>query len=408
MRSIKQGVPVLLVLAASALLQAAEVREWNTAAMDMIKQDGISNHMGNQTMATLHVAMFDAVNGIEQRYDPFQVQLRMPRHLPKQAAAAAAAYEVLSTLYPLKKETFKPLYQQQVSQVPGSAAKKAAIIYGQLVAQKILKQRQNDGSAQAGSVPYPDGTQPGQWRRTDANPPVLPGWGQVRPFTMSSGDQFRLIGPPPMIGYEYARDYAEVMAMGAKISPFRTAEQTTIARFWPMGIPRMWNLTAHQLADHLSCSLLQEARLFALLNVALADAQIVGWDMKYYYGFWRPVTAIRLGDQDGNDNTTADPAWESLLPAPAFPEYPSGHSTSCSAAATILAKFAGTDDFTFALTSEANPGLGPRTFDSFWQAAREAGISRVYGGIHFNFSNTEGLEAGRSLGRYIYENIMTD
>ena len=129
--------------------------------------------------------------------------------------------------------------------------------------------------------------------------------------------------------------------------------------------------------------------------------------MKYHYGFWRPVTAIQYGDEDGNDNTIGESGWESLIPAPAFPEYVSGHSTACASAATVLAKFTGTDSFTFTLTSEANPGLPPRTFSSFWQAAREAGISRIYGGIHFNFSNVEGLEAGRSLGRYIFENFLT-
>lgn len=398
----------VLLLSSEALMEAAEVGEWNIAAMDMIKSEGISNHFGNQTMATLHVAMFDAVNGIQQKYDPFLVQLRGPRQLSAETAAAAAAYEVLSTLYPDQKDTFKPLYEEQLARVSSKPIKNIAIVYGQLVARRVLNRRENDGSAEAGSVPYPDGTEPGQWRRTSAAPPVLPGWGQVRPFAMAAGDQFRLIGPPELTGYEYARDYIEVMEMGRNTSPFRTMDQTVIARFWAMGIPRMWNLAAHQLAEAMDCTLAEEARLFALLNVALADAQIVGWDMKYYYGFWRPVTAIRLGDQDNNDATPEDSTWDSLLPAPAFPEYPSGHSTSCGAAATVLAKFFGSDAYTFVMTSEANPALAPRTFDSFWEAAREAGMSRIYGGIHFNFSNTEGLEAGRSMGRYLYENYMTE
>ena len=399
---------VVLLLVGSTVMEGREVREWNMAAMDMIKADGISNHFGNQTMATLHIAIFDAVNGIQDHYDPFLVHLKGPRNLPEEAAVAAAAYEVLSTLYPQKKGLFKPLYEQQLARVPKQPHKQTAIVYGQLVARRVLKWRENDGSAEAGAVPYPDGTEPGAWRRTSAAAPVLPGWGQVRPFSMIRGDQFRLNGPPEMTGYEYARDYAEVLEMGRNTSPYRTGEQTVIARFWVIGIPRMWNLVAHQVSEEMDCGLVEEARLFALVNTALADAQIVGWDMKYHYGFWRPVTAIRLGDQDGNDATAADAAWESLLPAPAFPEYPSGHSTSSSAAAMVLAKFYGSDDFTFVLASEANPGLPYRTYSSFWQAAREAGLSRIYGGIHFNFSNTEGLEAGRSLGRYIYENFMTE
>lgn len=376
------------------------------AAMDMIKSDAISNHFGNRTTAMMHIAMFDAVNGIRGEYEPFVSMAPAPQDLSEQAAAASAAFEVLASLYPAKKDRFQPLYDEQLARVPDGPGKEAAIAYGKLVAQDVLASRNDDGSSQAGAVPYPDGTGPGQWRRTDEKPPMLPGWGQVRPFAMLRGDQFRLIGPLDMTGYEYARDYAEVADLGAKNSTSRTAEQTAIARFWVSGIPTLWNLVAHQVSEAKGCGLPEEARLFALLNVALADAQVVGWDMKYHYGFWRPIHAIRNGDQDGNDGTAADAAWESLLPAPAFPEYVSGHSTSCSAAATVLAKFNGTDEFTFVLTSEANPSLSPRTFHSFWAAAREAGISRIYGGIHFNFSNTEGLEAGRSLGRYLFENFL--
>jgi hypothetical protein len=351
--------------------------------------------------------MFDAINGIRGDYTPFLSAGGAPKDLPEQAAAAAAAFEVLSRLYPAKLGVFQPLYDEQLARVADGPAKEAAIAYGKLVAQDVLASRENDGSAEAATVAYPDGDQPGRWRRTSAMSPMLPGWGRVRPFAMTGGDQFRLVGPLDMAGYEYARDYAEVMEIGAKNSASRTSEQTTVARFWPSGIPALWNRVAHQVSEAKGYDLLENARLFALLNVALADAQVVGWDMKYHYGFWRPVTAIHEGDLDGNDGTMADPAWDSLLPAPAFPEYPSGHSTSCGAAATVLAKFVGTDEFTLTLTSEANPSLPERTYPGFWAAAREAGISRIYGGIHFNFSNTEGLEAGRSLGRYIFENFMT-
>lgn len=406
MKNLGVSCSIFVLLICSVSLRANEVKEWNLAVIDMIKADAVSNHFGNRATAMTHIAMFDAINGIRGQYEPFISEAPAPLDLPEQAAAASAAFEVLSSLYPAKEDRFQPLYDEQLARVPDGPGKEAAIAYGKLVAQDVLASRENDGSSQAGAVPYPDGTEPGQWRRTDGKAPMLPGWGQVRPFAMLARDQFRLIGPLDLTGYEYARDYAEVAEIGAKDSPSRTGEQTVIARFWMSGIPTLWNLVAHQVSEAKGCDLLDDARLFALLNVALADAQVVGWDMKYHYGFWRPVTAIRNGDQDGNDGTTADAVWESLLPAPAFPEYPSGHSTSCSAAATVLAKFAGTDEFTFVLSSEANPSLPPRTFPSFWAAVREAGVSRIYGGIHFNFSNTEGLEAGRSLGRYLFENFM--
>lgn len=392
----------------SASLKATEVKEWNIAMLDMIKVDGLSNQFGNRTMAMVHIAMFDAVNGIRGRYQPFLAAPNLSEGLPDRIAAAAAAFEVLSALYPQKLDHFGPLYDEQLARVAEGAAKANAAAYGRFVGQEVLAWRQNDGSAEAATVPFADGTKPGQWRRTDARPPMLPGWGAVRPFAMSRGDQFRLIGPPDMTGYEYARDYAEVMEIGGKNSTRRTDEQVMIARFWVSGIPTMWNIVAHQVSEQQGNGLLEDARLFALLNVALTDAQIAGWDMKYHFGFWRPVTAIHDGHLDDNDGTIADASWESLLPSPPFPEYPSGHSTSCSAAATVLARFVGTDEFTFVLDSQANPSLPPRTFGSFWEAAREAGLSRIYGGIHFNFSNTEGLEAGRSLGRYLFENFMAD
>jgi len=395
------------------------VMEWNLAMLDMIKTDSISNHFGNRTLAMVHIAMFDSINGIQQKYTQFDVPgfwhwrfvgnaRALPRTASPEAAAAAAAYTILSSQYPAKEATFSSLYQEQLARLtnnPGS--KQRGIRFGEDVAQAILQWREDDGSAEAASVPYPDGTELGKWRRTSMMPPMLPGWGDVEPFAMTSGDQFRLMGPPPLDSYEYARDYNEVKTIGEVDSPIRTEEQTTIARFWVSGIPRMWNLVARNLVEANQYDLLESARLLALLNVTMADANIVGWDMKYHYGYWRPVTAIQYGDVDGNDGTTGEAGWTSLIPAPAFPEYVSGHSTACGSAASLLAEFTGADAFAFTLASEANPALPPRTFNGFWQAAREAGISRIYGGIHFNFSNVEGLEAGRSLGRYIFENFMT-
>ena len=381
------------------------VLEWNTALMDMIKADNISNQFGNRALAMMHVAMFDAANGIEERYSRFFVDQKVSGQLPQDAAAASAAYTVLSSLYPAKQSMWQALYADHLAGVATNTPWRNAVRYGEETAQAVLSWRQNDGSAQA-NIPYLDGTEPGEYRRTGAAP-ILPGWGNVTPFAMKSGNQFRLNGPPPLDSYEYARDYNEVKEIGRNTSATRTPWQTETARFWPGGIPRMWNLVAHQVIGAGSYDLLETARLFALLNITLADANVMAWDMKYHYGFWRPITAIRQGDLDGNDATIGEAGWNSLLPAPAFPEYVSGHSTACPSAAMILDKFLGSDNFTFTLASEANPSLPPRTWDSFWAAAREAGISRIYGGIPFNFSNVEGLEAGRSLGRYVYENFMT-
>lgn len=385
------------------------VLQWNAAMLDLIKRKNISNLFGNRTMAMLHIAMFDSINGIQSKYSPYLNGInKPPQSISPYVAAATAAYTILSRLYPSEQVVFESLYHSQLSgQQSTPDLSRFAVQYGERIALAVLELRENDGSAEAASAPYPDGTEVGKWRRTPPfMPPMLPGWGLVKPFAMTRGDQFRLMKPPPLDSYEYARDFNEVKTMGAMTSIVRTPEQTQIARFWPAGIPRMWNLVAREVAQQNQYELIENARLFALLNITLADANVMAWDMKYRYGFWRPITAIEFAAADGNDGTASDPGWGSLIPAPAFPEYVSGHSTACASAAMVLAKFTGSDSFHFELTSEANPGLPPRTFNSFWEAASEAGISRIYGGIHFNFSNVQGLEAGRSLGRYIFENFM--
>lgn len=379
------------------------VTEWNEVLLDMIKTEGISNQLGNRTLAMMHIAMFDAINGIQGGYTPFLIKKHWPKAASADIAGATAAYQVLTGLYPEKAPQFTAVYQAQL----GNTRDHLAVKIGVEAAEEVLKWRENDGSDQAASVPYPGGEGLGEWHDPLGRPALLPGWGQVKPFAMTKGDQFRLQGPPPLNSYEYARDYNEVKEIGRKEDSPRTVEQTTIAQFWRIGIPRMWNLVAHQVAESRENNLVENARLFALLNVAMADASIVGWDMKYHYGYWRPVTAIQSGALDDNDETQEEVSWNSLLMPPPFPEYVSGHSTTCAAAATVLANYLGSNEFTFELYSEANPGLPARTFNTFWEAAREAGISRIYGGIHFNFSNVEGFEAGRSLGRYISSNFMT-
>jgi hypothetical protein len=397
---------ILLLSLLVTPLFADVITEWNMEALDYFKEMNTSNQFANRALAMMHIAMFDATNGIKRQYTPFLFKQRTIHSLPVNAAAAAAAYKVLASLYPNDQMRFETLYNTQLAQIPNSPLLNAAKRYGERAGQAVLNAREDDGSEEAANVPFPDGTELGEWRRTDARPPMLPGWALVSPFTLISNEQFRLIGPPDLTSYEYARDYNEVKTLGAVNSQIRTPEQTTIARFWVSGIPRIWNLIAQRLSAEKGYTLTENARLFALLNVALADANVSGWDMKYHYGFWRPVTAIAYGNSDGNDLTAGDTSWASLIMVPPFPEYISGHSISCGTAATILAKFSGSDSFAFTISSEANPALPQRSFNSFWAAAREAGSSRIYAGLHFNFSNVEGLEAGRSLARYIYENYM--
>src|SRR5204862_7113801 len=218
-------------------------------------------------------------------------------------------------------------------------------------------------------------------------PYLLPQWGRLVPFAIPTNAWFRPAGPPNLESDTWAADYAEVKALGGVVSAARTPEQTLIALFWADGAgtetpPGHWNRIARAVALQFGNTLEQNARLFALLNVAMADAAICAWDAKYAFNFWRPITAIQNGDTDGNAATVPDRAWTPLLPTPPFPEYVSGHSAFSGAAAEVLRVFYGGEAVSFSTGSDVLPGVR-RQFDSFYEAAAEAALSRLYGGIHF-------------------------
>jgi hypothetical protein len=380
------------------------VTDWNATAMSLTPTLG--THMGIRALAMMHTAIYDAVVAFENNYSAYHVLDSPPAGASQQAAAVAAAYHILYTVFTAddQRASIQALYDSQLAQIGNGQSKNDGITFGQSVAQAIMMLRSTDGAMEAMHVPCPDGTQPGEWRRTASGEPMAPGWGAVTPWAMTSGHQFDQGGPPALTSQEYVAAYNEVHVLGAKNSPDRTAEQTHLAMFWNPHVPAKWNSLARDIAQREELSLTESARLFGLLSVTLADTAISGWNMKYTYLLWRPETAIRLGDVDTNDLTVGDPTWESYLPAPAFPEYVSGHSTTCAAAATVLGRYLGTDAYTFELTTMGIPE--PRTFNSFWQAAEEAGQSRIHGGIHFQFANEDGLLAGTELGNYVFDNFF--
>jgi membrane-associated phospholipid phosphatase len=233
----------------------------------------------------------------------------------------------------------------------------------------------------------------------------------VTPFALESGSQFRPLAPPALRTGNYAREFEEARVLGAIDSLERTVDQTEIALFWGYGPgtatpPGHWNQVAHAVAADQGNSLAENARLFALLNIALADAAIVSWDSKYVYNYWRPITAIRLADSDGNAKTAPYPVWSPLLETPPFPEYTSGHSTFSGAAAVTLALFYGRDRIPFSVGSDDLPGVY-RFYGGFWEAAAESGMSRIYGGIHFMSANRHGLLTGARTGRYVFHNFLS-
>jgi hypothetical protein len=294
--------------------------------------------------------------------------------------------------------------------IPDGPAKTEGIRVGQLAAAAVVALRQFDGAVTS-NIPNTPLVGPGFWQPTPnpnppdpANggrgllPPVLPGWGNVTPFTMNTGEQFRPDGPPELTSSVYARDYNEVKTVGALFSTTRTAEQSEIARFWYESSLAGWNRIARVVAGARVLDLWDQARLFALVNFAMADGFIAGWNTRYFYNFWRPVTAIRAGGTDGNAATIGDPLWDTFLNTPAIPDYPSTHSVLGAAAAEVLARFFDDDAIAFTTTSGLPFAGLTRSFESFSKAARENADSRVYAGIHFRTACRDGLKLGGRIG----------
>lgn len=392
------------------LMAADAVIEWNDVLLDAIRVQRTAPPYAARNMAIVHTAVFDAVNSIEQDYQPYLVGRKGPKGASVEAAAAAAAHRTLASLYPTLQGTFDAALASSLARVPDGAAENKGVALGRSVAERVLDARSDDGADD--TVAYTPGSEPADWQPTPPAfaPALLPQWPGVAPFAMTSGSQFRPPAPPDITSAEFAAAFDEVKSLGGVTSTQRTADETQIAFFWADGAgtatpPGHWNEIAQDLAAGAGNSLAENARLFALLNVALADAGIAAWDAKYAYDYCRPVTAVGNAAGDGNDLTEADPAWTPLIATPPFPSYTSGHSTFSAAGAAILADFFGTDSVSFATSSDGLPGV-QRSFTSLWAAAEEAGMSRIYGGIHWSFDNTEGLACGRSIGELVSGSLL--
>jgi membrane-associated phospholipid phosphatase len=402
---------LLVAGARQAIAQGTLVSDWNNALLNSIRTENTAPPLAARNLAMVHTAMFDAVNSITRTHQSYAFQSAASVDASREMAAAAAGYQVAMTLFPSQSASFQSLYNTTLAAVPDSPAKTAGIALGQQSANAMLALRASDNSSL--NVPYIPSTDPGRWQRTPPffRPPDLPQWRYLTPFAMTSGDQFRPGGPPALTSSNYARDLNLTMTLGALTSTNRTAYQTESARFWSdfsntVTPPGHWNQIAQSALTNFTFDLAEETRLFALLNLALADAGIVAWDAKYTYDLWRPITAIQNADLDGNLDTTADPTWQPLLNTPAHPEYLSGHSTFSGAAASLLAVFLGSDNVPFTIGSDGLPNVW-RTYDSFSATAEEIGMSRIWGGIHFLSADLDGLNAGSQLGTYVFGNFLT-
>ncbi len=350
--------------------------------------------------AMAHIAMFNAIN------------LAATAKVSAEAAAAQAAHDVLVATLPGGAADFDALLAKHLAAIPAGAAKTTGIQTGGKAGADMLAARANDGAAN-GEGPYKPGSRPGDYRFTSPfdEPPFngyahFPKLGRVTPFVLKSGDQFR--APPPYTVRDpgYVFDFNEVKLLGALDSPARTPDQTEMAQFWYETAAFSWNRMARVLAAKQQDDLLNHARLFAALNAAMADAVIAGFDTKYTYNFWRPITAIHEAATDDNNFTTADPAWKPLMLTPPMPDYVSTHSALGAAASVVLIWFFRGDEHTFTLTSTmagSVPGLHSRTFHRISDAAMDNALSRMYAGIHFRSSCLAGLAQGRDVGAWIVQ-----
>lgn len=384
---------------------------WNQVLIEAIRTTSTPPPVAARALAMVNTAVFDAVNASTGgQYYGYGSSFAGGIPASTRTAAATAAHTVLSQLFPTQAATFDAALVQSLALESDPAARAAGQALGTQTAGVILAARANDGASAV--VPYTPGTGIGEWKPTPPGfaPAALPQWPYVTPFTMSSGDQFRAPAPPPLDSADYAAALNEVKELGSINSATRTADQTAIANFWIDNAgtatpPGHWLIIANDVAQQQGLDTLEASRLLALTSLSVADAGIAAWDTKYTYEFWRPIDAIRNADQDGNDGTTLDALWTPLIATPNHPSYVSGHSTFSGAGAQILDLFFDAD-FNFCSGDEIDADV-LRCWDSFAQAADEAGRSRIYGGIHYSFDDVNGQAIGESIARQLFSNTLT-
>jgi hypothetical protein len=352
-----------------------------------------------------HAAMHDAVNSVAPRYEAYAVRVSPSGEASIEAAAVQAAYGVLIRLLPAQAATLDAARSASLSRIHDGPDKEEGLAVGEAVAGQIVALRSTDGSDVDGT--YAFGSGPGEYQRTPPTfgNPSIPAFRFVKPFVLKRGDQFRAEGPPSLDSDEWAADFNETKRLGSVNSAERTAEQTEIALCDAEPSLPMWNRVARTVSAQRRTGLVENARLFALLNLAMVDANIACWDSKYTYRFWRPVTAIPLADTDGNDETEADPAWTPLRPTPLHPEYPSAHSCVSNAAAKVLTSFSG-KHIAFSMATSTCPAGVVRSYRSFQALADEVGDSRIYIGFHFRSSIRDGAKLGRHVGHWTFHRFL--
>lgn len=393
-------------LSATQSAQASDVVvEWNlqAVALTLRPTPALAPVQQTRAMAIFHLAVHDAVNGITGEYETYLSPPSPPENASPVAAAIAAAHDALKNLFPGNDVLLDDRYANSLA-AHGLSPADPGIAFGSSAAAAILALRANDHSSQA-QFDYnaPGAGEPGVWIRLNNAPALLPGWGNVTPFILRSGSQFRPDAPPALNSELYAKDFNEIKTIGVATGSSRSAEQSQIATFWRASPTAIWNSVLTQLVQTRNLDLSENARLFALFYLAAADASIACWEAKYHYNFWRPQPAIVNGDFDGNDATVGNGTWQPFVATPPHPEYPSGHTANSGAMAKIL-----TAEF------EDNPGVPivvtlsgiTRQWGSLSEAVQEVIDARVYSGIHFRNSDEVGARMGRQVAQFVLKHAL--
>ncbi len=387
----------------------AVVVAWNQELLKIVQTPGTQPAAIHPTrsFAILQAAIYDSVVSITRENQPYLFSVPAPRGARADAAAAQAGHDSLVALYPKFKNELDSQLATELDTMPAGASRDEGVAVGHRVATILLAVRAGDGSAATPAAFVAD-TQPGDYRPTPpAFPaPVFTSWGAVTPFVLDSGSQFRPPAPPAVNSAAYAAALNEVKSLGQDVSTTRTADQTIAARFWAGPIWNTWNEIADSAAMRNHASLEKTSRLLAVLNLTFADSVISFYDAKYTYQVWRPITAIRLGDTIGNPDISGDPSWTPLATTPADPSYPGAHSTISAAGAAVLTAFFG-DKNNITVTSDVLKGT-VRNFGSYGAIATEAGLSRIYAGVHTRIDHVAGLALGGAVAAFVLENADSE
>lgn len=415
-KRIVQGCCLLAMLSQAAATPAAArsgtsraagtVRLWNEIATDAIVVTGANAPASSGVLlAIVQLAVYNAVVAIVGGYEPYGTGVWASHGASVDAAVAQSAHDVLVSLLPLQATALDARLAATLATIPDGPAKVEGISVGWHAAQAILTDRIGDGRFD--NVPYSFGTPgPGVYQPTPplfSETPLVPWVAQVRPFTMTSPDQFRPAPPPPLDSRRWAWGYQLTQAYGDKNSSIRTAEQSEIAIFWTEHAVRHWNRNIRRQAERFDLDAVATARLIAVTNTAMADAWIGCWDGKYHYSFWRPVTAIQQGDTDGRTDTNGDVNWLPFQTTPNHPEYPAAHACVSTAASHALRRFFRRDETTFAMDAVVGGVTYVHTFTRYTDAGAEASAARIYGGMHYDFSNEAGARLGRRVVRQMFD-----